>query len=115
MEEELRALNLAIAREETNGNKAFFDALLAPTFAFRRANGAFNDRQIFLAGLKPETPRECDPQSIGITPIGKTRALVTCIVAIETEKGRKEFHNTRLFVLDSKDWRLLAWANEELA
>ena len=113
MVDELRRLNVEMTTKEAEGNKAFFDDLLAPTFAFRRANGAFEDRQTFLAGLKAGgAQRECDPNSIEITPLAKMRAFVTCVVKMKIDNDWKEFHNARLFVLDPKDWRLLAWANE---
>jgi hypothetical protein len=114
MEDELKRLNVQMALEETDGNKAFFDDLLAPKFAFRRVSGAFDDREGFLAGLYAgSAERQCDPKSIKITPLGKTSAFVICIVRMKIENKWKEFHNARLFVLDSKRWRLLAWANEE--
>jgi hypothetical protein len=110
---QIRELNVKMVDEETKGNKAFFDNLLAPTFAFRRTNGAFENRQTFLKSLKADgAQRECDPNSVEIKPLGEQRAFVTCIVRMRTDDEWKEFHNARLFVLDSKDWRLLAWANE---
>jgi hypothetical protein len=116
MVDELRRLNVKITDKEMEGNKAFFDDLLAPTFAFRRANGAFEDRQIFLAGLKEGgAQRKCDPNSIEITLLGGMRAFVTCIVKMKIDTEWKAFHNARLFVLDFKDWRLLAWTNEAVA
>ena len=111
--DELRKLNLEMAREETDGNKAFFEDVLAAKVAFRRAGGDFHDRESFLASLKPgSAQRECDPGSIGITLVGEKRAFVTCIVRMKVDDQWKEFHNARLFVLAPEGWRLLAWANE---
>jgi hypothetical protein len=116
MMDKLRRLNVEITYKEVEGDKAFFDELLAPMFAFRRAYGAFEDRQTFLAGLKRGgAQRECDPNSVEITPLGDMRAFVTCIVQMKINDEWKDFHNARLFVLDPSDWRLLAWANEAIA
>lgn len=113
MEEILTKLNVEMAERETKGDKAYFDELLAPTFAFRRANGAFDDRQIFLAGLRRGAERKCLEESVKVTPLGSKRAFVTCVVVLQGKKGPESFQNARLFVLDSTDsWRLLAWANE---
>lgn len=114
----LEALNLDMARAEMRGDKAWFDELLAPTFAFRRANGAFEDRQTFLAGLKPGANRLCEPASLRVVPLDAQRAFVTCIVRVarrgeQPTAGDAAYHNARLFVQDADGaWRLLAWANE---
>lgn len=115
LETTLKQLNLDIAAAETQGDKAFFDALLAPTFAFRRANGAFDDRRTFVASVTPGAdPRHCEPDSIRLTELGELRAFVTCTVTVRGKNGEdKRFHNARLFVRDAtQSWRLLAWANE---
>lgn len=113
MAEDLTVINVEIANAETNGDRGFFDALLAPAFAFQRASGAFETREIFLAGVKRSSPRTCDPKSVKITPLSSKRAFVTCDVVIQQPDGPKKFHNARLFIQDGAgDWRLLAWANE---
>ena len=113
MEDILTMINVEMAERETKGDKTYFDALLAPTFAFRRASGAFDDRQIFLAGLRRGAERKCKEGSIKVMPFGSTRAFVTCVVTVQGKKGPESYHNARLFVLDATDsWRLLAWANE---
>jgi hypothetical protein len=113
VENELRTLNVEMAREETNGNTAYFEELLAPTFAFQEPHGDFVDRETFLGGLKAGGPqRECDPYSINVTRLGEKRALVTCIVRQKMDVGWTEFDDARLFVLAGECWRLLAWASE---
>jgi hypothetical protein len=109
----LRLINIEMAAAETRGDRAFFDGLLAPAFGFLRAGGAFDDRQIFLAGLRPGDERTCVAESIAVLPIPERRALVTCVVSVATKEGPKRFHNARLFILDAAGaWRLLGWANE---
>lgn len=113
--QDLRELNLEIANAENNAGRAFFEALLAPAFAFRRANGAVVDRQEFLDALKAGGDRQTEAGSIDIRLLGNSRALVECIVSTGVPDERKRFENARLFVMDENDkWRLLAWANEEI-
>jgi hypothetical protein len=110
LEAGLRKINVEMAAHETNGDRAYFDELLAPAFGLRRASGAFEDRQIFLAGLRRGSPRECDPGSVSVTTLNDERAFVTCLVTMQG----KVYSNARLFVLDAtRSWRLLAWANEQ--
>jgi hypothetical protein len=112
-EDHLRRINIEMAAAETKGDKSFFDQLFAPAFAFQRASGAFDDRGMFLAGLRPGAKRTCKADSVEVTPLPDRRALVTCVVSMEMEGGLKHFHNARLFVLDATaSWQLLAWANE---
>jgi hypothetical protein len=110
---ELGQLNLEITNAENHGNKEFFEVLLAPAFAFRRANAAVVDRQQFLEALKAGGDRQTEPESIEITLLGNSRALVECVVSMGALDKRMRFENARLFVKDENgQWRLLAWANE---
>jgi hypothetical protein len=107
--EELRRINEEIPEKENLGDRMFFEDRLAPVFVMRRANGALDDRAMFLLSLKPEGKRTCDPKSIDIQPMGNFRALVTSMVKV----GPAEYHNLRLFGKDGFGrWKLLAWANE---
>jgi hypothetical protein len=110
----LRSTNIEIGNAETQGNKAFFEALLAPCLAFRRATGQVVDRPAFIAGISPSAKRTTSIQSI--TLLENNRALVECTVTMEADGGAKRFHNVRLFVREgpSKPWKLLAWANEPI-
>jgi hypothetical protein len=113
--EALRALNVEIGRAETRGDAAFFEELLAPAFAMRRADGKrLDDRVAFLAGVAESAERRTDVDSISF--VGQCRAVVDCVVAMETTEGERRFHNVRLFVRESPQapWKLLAWANELL-
>ena len=38
------------------------------------------------------------------------RAIVTCVIT----QGGKNYHNIRLFVRIDANWKLLAWANEQV-
>jgi len=110
----LRSTNTEIGNAETQGNKAFFEALLAPSLAFRRAGGQVLDRPAFIAAVSPSAKRSTNNQSI--TLLEKNRALVECTVTMEADGGAERFHNLRLFVREepSKPWTLLAWANEPI-
>lgn len=115
-EDMLRELNVRIGEAEHKGNKAdkdFLAGVVAPVLAFRRANGAFTDRAIFLAGIKPSPCRETEIKSI--EPMGRHSAVVTCEVSVIEEDRRTRFLNVRLFVKsDDSSWRLLGWTNEAI-
>ena len=110
---ELRQLSIDIPNAENSGDKGFFERLLAPVFAFRRASAVVVDRQGFLDALKGGGDRETELESIQVTPLGGSRALVTSVVAMGSSNQRQRFDNARLFVKDENgEWRLLGWANE---
>ena len=113
--EKLRALNIDIGRAETQGDKRFFKTLLARHFAMRRANGELRGRRGFIAAMKRSDERVTEIQSV--TFFEANRALVNCVVTMETADGTMRFHNARLFIrpLPNKDWQLLAWANEPIS
>ena len=113
-EADLRRLNEEFPLKENAGDRMFFETRLASVFAFRRASGALDSREMFLLSLAPvldeKKKRACDPKTIEVAPLpGASRFLVHCVVTI----GADSFHNTRLFVKDAVGrWQLLAWANE---
>lgn len=110
--EVLATLNDDIAKAETRGDKAFFETLLAPVFAMRRANGKTASRDEFIKAVGPSAPRATELESV--TLLGANRATVSCLVSMDTDQGAKRFHNLRLFVRadPASSWLLLAWANE---
>jgi Domain of unknown function (DUF4440) len=106
----LSKLNVAINDAENTGNRDFLASILAPELAFSRASGEVDDARRFLqkvATKKP--PGELRPESIEIDTFGK-RAIVTCVIT----QGGKNYHNIRLFVRIDANWKLLAWANEQV-
>ncbi len=105
-------LNMDFVRKEVVGDVDYFNALLAPAFAMRHANGQFNDRDAFLAGVAKSSIRITGAPSV--TMHGDTRAVVTCIVSIAVGPEIKRVHNLRLFTRSGTggEWQLLAWANE---
>ncbi len=118
-EQVLKDLNLQIASKENDGDLEWLTDVIAPEFAFRRANATFAGRTEFLKGvMNPKrTNRVTDPTSIEIKMHGN-RAVVSCIVVM----GEQRYHNLRLFVRVEVEkggqkiweWKLLGWANEEL-
>lgn len=111
--EALATLNIDIAHAETRGDKPFFENLLAPAFAFRRANGTVVDRQHFVDAVGPSAIRSTAIRSV--TFAGTARALVSCVVTMDVQGTPRSFDNMRLFIrADQGDWKLLAWANEAL-
>jgi len=110
----LRSTNIEMGNVETKGTKEFFEGLLAPAFAIRRAGGRVEDRDTFIAAVAPSAKRTTDIGSITLFEVN--RALIECIVTMETDTGEERFHNVRLFVRErpSAPWCLLAWANEPI-
>ena len=105
-------LNINIGRKEADGDADFFNALLAPAFAMRRASGQVSDRYAFLTGVAKSPERTTETPSVMMH--GDSRAIVTCIVSMGTGTEIKRFHNLRLFTRSGpgREWQLLAWANE---
>jgi hypothetical protein len=111
--ERLEALNVDIGNAESRGDKAFFENLLAASFAFRRANGVVVDRKQYIEAVATSAARTTAVRSI--TYAGKARAIVSCIVRMDVQGVRKDFDNLRVFIrADGDTWKLLAWANEPL-
>ena len=110
-EDVLRELNVRIGVAESEGDREFLDAVLAPVLAFRRANGAFVDRAGYLEGVKESPKRDTEIGSVDL--LEHDRAVVSCTVSMGDGDERKRFHNVRLFVRAGDGaWQLLAWANE---
>ncbi len=85
-------------------------SILAPELAFSRASGAVDDAGRFLQKVATKNPPgELRPESIEIDTFGN-RAIVKCVIT----QGGKNYHNIRLFVRIDANWKLLAWANEQV-
>jgi hypothetical protein len=113
--DELRRLNDRIGHAEAGGDKRFFEELLAPAFAIRRADGRrIETREEFISGVTKSARRTTQVRSISI--FDANRALVDCTVTMDGADGARRFHNLRLFVRRSarSEWKLLVWANEPL-
>lgn len=109
-EQDLRTLNVAINEAENAGDRGFLAGVLAPELAFSRANGLVDDGRRFLQkAAKKDPPGDLKPESIEIGTFGN-RAIVRCVIA----QGGRNYHNIRLFVRREANWKLLAWANEQV-
>jgi hypothetical protein len=114
-EAQLRALNVEIGNAESRGDAPYFEALLAPAFAMRRADGtSTTDRDAFLAAVKQSPARETAIEQVAV--LGAGRAFVTCVITMPMPGGPRRFHNARLFTrkAGSDPWQVLAWANEPI-
>ena len=111
--EVLTKLNVQIGATESAGDAAahtWFEGLLAPKLAFRRADlKTFDDRTEFIRKVAPNDPRETLVQSVDVNG---DAAFVKCIVTVKSSKGDRSYRNSRLFVRDGGNWKLLGWANE---
>jgi hypothetical protein len=109
--DDLVALNKEIASRETAGDKAWFDRLLAPEFAMRRASGVHVTRAVFLSAVEPSAPRETS--DVNVTHESDHLAMVECMVSMRDGDSERRFQNCRLFtrVDRNRNWQLLAWAN----
>ncbi|MFE5671662.1 hypothetical protein ACFQ58_08635 [Agromyces sp. NPDC056523] len=108
--ENLHQLNIEIGNSESVGDRNFFERILAPVFAMRRANGTHETRDTFLANVKEGGPRSTTILSIAL--LGTRRAAVSCVVELDG----KQYENYRVFVRTSPSdpWTLLSWANEAI-
>jgi hypothetical protein len=107
-DEALRAINARINEAENAGDRDFLAGILAPEFAFLRADGkTVDDGGRFLQKVAPR--ERCELTFEQIEVLG-TRAIVKCFVTC----GKERFHNVRLFVRLEGQWKLLGWANERL-
>jgi hypothetical protein len=105
----LRTTNEEIGHKEEEGDRPYFEDLLAAEFAFMRRDGSLVGREAYLQAVQPSAPRKTIVESV--TLIGAARACVTAIVRV----GDECFHNVRIFVRQQTDWKLLAWANEQIS
>lgn len=105
----LEQLNIAIGEAETQGDRPWFEDVIAPKLAFLRASGKFDCRADFLLGVAPSERKTTEVESIHIYG---NRAVVTCIVTVHTTSGDKAYHNIRLFIRRDEQWQLMGWANE---
>lgn len=108
--ETLEAVNIEIGMAESRGDKAYFEDLLAPAFAFRRVTGVVVDRKQYIDAVGASAVRMTSVRSI--TFAGSSRAIVSCVVTMDTAEGRKDFDNLRVFIRADAGWKLMAWANE---
>jgi hypothetical protein len=101
----LSELNVEICDAKDRGDKEWLAAVVAPHFAFRKANGEIEGREEFLASIRAGGRRETEVESIEIYG---DRAIATCMV----KSGGQRYHNLRMFVRREDEWKLVAWANE---
>lgn len=108
--EALKQLNIQIGEAESRGDRDWLEDVIAPKFAFRRADReTIDDRLQFLGKVKASDARQTRIESIDL--IGD-RAIVKCVVTLKSAGADKPYHNLRLFVRQAGKWKLLAWANE---
>jgi hypothetical protein len=111
--ETLEAMNVEIGHAEARGDKAYFEELLAPAFAFRRVTGVIVDRKQYIDAVAASAERKTRVRSI--TFAGNFRAIASCVVTMDTADGKKDFDNLRVFIrTDDAGWKLMAWANEAM-
>ena len=108
----LRELNEAIGDAEAQGDRPFFEALLAPAFCMVRPDGLrFDDRAGFLAALQPGPRRRTRVESVVTYD---DRAVVTCTVAKGEEADAAVHRNIRVFSRPGPGmaWQLVSWVTE---
>lgn len=104
---------------EKSHDAEFFEALLAETLTFRRANGAVVDKATFLKDLlNPENTYDLlDSEDVSAT-VHEGVAVVALLVRAKGVREGKPFsgvyRNIRVFVHEPKEnptWQLHAWFN----
>jgi hypothetical protein len=112
-DDSLRALNLDMMTQESAGNTAYFEQLLADEFAMRRADlTTFVDRETFIAGVAKSSDRSTEDFDVLLHT--STVAVVRCTVDMVKDGVPSTFTNVRTLVRSSAlhSWELLAWVNE---
>ena len=106
-EQVLRRLNEELIDAENRGDHAWIAGILAPSFAFQRADESVLDGLGFLQSLAPGGTRTTEIRE----PIQlfADRAVVEAIV----HKDARSYHNLRLWVKLNGEWKLLGWANRQ--
>ena len=113
--DDLVDLNAEIADRETAGDGAWFDRLLAPEFAMRRASGVHVGRAVFVSAVAPGAERTTS--DVEVLSHTDRAAVVVCLVSMRQADGSsKGFRNYRLFGRQdaAASWQLLGWANESV-
>jgi hypothetical protein len=93
-------VNLEVSAAEDRGDVDTLDRHIAPTLAFRRANGDLDNKEAFLQKVEPSGPGEISIQSIAL--LRRNRALVTCVVCMlvmgarETSAAHRLLAKTRV-------------------
>lgn len=102
----LEQVNRDIAARETDGDRRWFEHLLAPEFAMRRASMEFDSRDAQRRTREVEILHATD-----------RCAVVTCTVEMLKDETWLPFRNVRVFVRPSAQasWQLLGWVNEPAA
>lgn len=114
-DDELKALNRQIADRENARDGAWFDRLLAPEFAMRRASRVHVDRSAFLGALTTTPAGERNTDEPTVLHRSETSAFVVCTVSMKQSDGTaQDFRNYRLFSRPDPGsaWQLLGWVNE---
>lgn len=111
----LTEINAQIPVAENQGDRLFFDDLLADSFAMRRAGGLLVDRATFIAGLTTGGDRSTDRSQIEVDLSGNT-AVVSSVARMTVQGAQRSFNNLRVFIRAEQggEWRLVAWVNEEI-
>jgi hypothetical protein len=105
----LADLNRRIGQAESDGDVPLLAGIVSPVLAFRRASGAYVDRQQFLDSVRRSPHRTTRITNVDLSP--PNSAVVRCAVTLE-EPERATFDNVRLFVRSAdSSWRLLGWIN----
>jgi hypothetical protein len=110
----LESINVEIGNAEAAGGRVFFEDLLAPSFAFRRATGAIVDREQYIEAIAAGSARTT--KVLAITFAGRARAVVSSVVTMEVGGTSQDYDNLRMFIqCNDGSWKLLAWANEPIS
>jgi hypothetical protein len=110
--DDLKALNLEIGKREEEGDRDWFEKLLGPVFAMRRAGGALVDRAEFLQAVERSHVRVTEDI---VVEQAEVTAVAKCVVSMPQPDGTWErYRNTRLFTRaeTGSKWQLIGWANE---
>lgn len=110
----LEEINMRIVEEENRAGEEgniYLSQVIAPKLAFLRADKSFDDREEYLKKILNErSTSDRHLERFEEVQVFGSRAVVTCVVKMNS----KFFHNIRVFAVINGEWKLFAWANEEM-
>lgn len=114
-QQSLKRLNEEVGEREKAGDSAYFQALLADDFVFRRADGNIVHNKEYLQSLEKvsENPYERLDTHVREVMVDKDSAVATVLVIAKRKSMERPrgFDNVRLFKRESGEWKLIAWIN----
>ena len=109
-------INQEIRDAEFNHNGSYLKKILSNDFRFRRANGKFVNKQVYLDDLAGTTYDILHAEAPEVYPIDEKSAYTILKVVAKGKRPdgsefKGNFRNIRFFRMKESEWELYAWYN----